>query len=148
MVVMERNDAVAAERDDPDVSADRRLVPLEIKVTFAFTNAPQAQYLMHYTTIDAWSDGSDTLAGIKQKFSDKEGVPVEFIKFMWLDEPIGRCARVRAKRRFRALFPSPGFFSWTKKSIASAHPGPARHERAGSTWAKCPSRPASPRPRR
>lgn len=148
MVVMERNDAVAAERDDPGVGADRRLVPLEIKVTFAFTNAPQAQYLMHYTTIDAWSDGSDTLAGIKQKFSDKEGVPVEFIKFMWLDEPIGRCARVRAKRRFRALFPSPGFFFWTKKSIASAHPGPARHERAGSTWAKCPSRPASPRPRR
>ncbi len=108
MVVMERNDAVAAERDDPDVSADRRLVPLEIKVTFAFTNAPQAQYLMHYTTIDAWSDGSDTLAGIKQKFF---------------------------------------FFSWTK-SIASAHPGPARHERAGSTWARSPSRPASPRPRR
>lgn len=148
MVVMERNDAIAAERDDPGVSADRRLVPLEIKVTFAFTNAPQAQYLMHYTTIDAWSDGSDTLAGIKQKFSDKEGVPVEFIKFMWLDEPIGRCARVRAERRSRALFPSPGFFfSWTK-SIASAHPGPARHERAGSTWARSPSRPASPRPRR
>ena len=110
MVVMERNDAIAAERDDPGVSADRRLVPLEIKVTFAFTNAPQAQYLMHYTTIDAWSDGSDTLAGIKQKFSDKEGVPVEFIKFMWLDEPIGRCARVRAERRSRALFPPPGFF--------------------------------------
>ena len=48
---------------------------------------------MHYVTIDAWSDGSDTLAGVKQKFADKEGVPVEHIKFMWMDEPIGRCAR-------------------------------------------------------
>ena len=93
MVVMERTEVVDMDTDDPGIRADRRLIPLEIKVTFAFTNAPQAQYLMHYVTIDAWSDGSDTLAGVKQKFADKEGVPVEHIKFMWMDEPIGRCAR-------------------------------------------------------
>ncbi len=90
---MERTEVVDMDTNDPGILADRRLIPLEIKVTFAFTNAPQAQYLMHYVTIDAWSDGSDTLAGVKQKFADKEGVPVEHIKFMWMDEPIGRCAR-------------------------------------------------------
>ena len=117
MVVMERTEVVDMDTDDPGIRADRRLIPLEIKVTFAFTNAPQAQYLMHYVTIDAWSDGSDTLAGVKQKFADKEGVPVEHIKFMWMDEPIGRCARRPTLHRghwpSRALFLSPPTFSWT-----------------------------------
>ena len=155
MVVMERTEVVDMDTDDPGIRADRRLIPLEIKVTFAFTNAPQAQYLMHYVTIDAWSDGSDTLAGVKQKFADKEGVPVEHIKFMWMDEPIGRCARrptlssMPSAHPSRALFLSPPLFlgrSFPRDELTrNAH----AHHRTGSTRAPTfRRRPAEKKPRR
>ena len=80
-------------------------------------------------------------ARIKQKFSDKEGVPVEFI-VMWLDEPIGRCARVR-----RASIPRPFprlFFLGRNRCVGSPRSRPTRARRI--YMGKVPSRPASPRP--
>ena len=155
MVVMERTEVVDMDTNDPGILADRRLIPLEIKVTFAFTNAPQAQYLMHYVTIDAWSDGSDTLAGVKQKFADKEGVPVEHIKFMWMDEPIGRCARRPTLSSMPSIghlapFSSPRQLflgrSFSRDELTrNAH----AHHRTGSTRAPTfRRRPAEKKPRR
>ena len=38
-------------------------------------------------------------ASFKQRFADAEGVPVEYVQFLWFDRPIGRCApRVAARR--------------------------------------------------
>lgn len=66
---------------------------VSVKVTFAWSNHSSMQHLTHYRDLQVLDDGSETLAQVKERFAEAEGVPVEMVQFMWFDKTIGRCAR-------------------------------------------------------
>jgi hypothetical protein len=66
---------------------------LHVKVTFAWSNHSSTDHLTHHRDVEILDDGSETLAEVKARFAEAEGIPVEMVQFLWFDETIGRCAR-------------------------------------------------------
>ena len=93
----------AATLTDAPAAADETPAPkpmkITVKVSFAWSAHASMDHLVHHRELETPDDGSETLASFKQRFADAEGVPVEYVQFLWLDRPIGRCApRVAARR--------------------------------------------------
>ena len=65
-------------------------ITLRIKVTFAFSCDPRKKHMWHFREVQIKSDGSDTVAAVKQKFADIEGIGAEHVQFLWFDKTIGR----------------------------------------------------------
>ena len=66
------------------------LMKVSVKVTFAWSNHPSMQHLTHHRDLMVLDDGSESLAQVKERFAEAEGVPVEMVQFMWFDQTIGR----------------------------------------------------------
>ena len=75
---------------------------LHVKVTFAWSNHSSTDHLTHNRDVEILDDGSETLAEVKARFAEAEGIPVEMVRFLWFDETIGRCARSIEPRPGRA----------------------------------------------
>lgn len=93
----------AATLTDAPAAADETPAPkpmkITVKVSFAWSAHASMDHLVHHRELETPDDGSETLASFKQRFADAEGVPVEYVQFLWFDRPIGRCApRVAARR--------------------------------------------------
>ena len=83
---------------------------LHVKVTFAWSNHSSTDHLTHNRDVEILDDGSETLAEVKARFAEAEGIPVEMVRFLWFDETIGRCARSIEPRPGARVEPCrPGF---------------------------------------
>ena len=95
----------AATLTDAPAAADETPAPkpmkITVKVSFAWSAHASMDHLVHHRELETPDDGSETLASFKQRFADAEGVPVEYVQFLWFDRPIGRCAQRVAARRER-----------------------------------------------
>lgn len=89
MVAIGLADAPAAAEETPAPS----FMKVAVKVTFAWSNHPSMQHLTHFREMEILDDGSETLATVKDRFAEAEGIVVDMVQFMWFDQTIGRCAR-------------------------------------------------------
>ena len=76
------------------VAADETPAPkritIRVKVTHAVSDHVSMDHLTHYREVDILADGSDTLAEVKRRFAANEGIDVAVVRFMWLDQTLGR----------------------------------------------------------
>lgn len=137
MVAIALAEAPAAADETPAPA----FMKVSVKVTFAWSNHASMQHLTHYRDLQILDDGSETLAQVKQRFADAEGVPVEMVQFMWFDMTIGRCARGGGVPHSHPL-PSPvalppRFLLWSLQSGTSGEPKRKGHQKKKNVRVQC-----------